>query len=220
MGFFKNLVKTVTKPAKGWVDTGVKIAVPIMNAVAPGTGSVVQGLANAQSSLLGAVTGSQRANAGTVLGAVGAVTSAMQTDYSGLNAANAQAAVNTGISKLLGTNGNALPMASAPAVAAPIKSAVRGSLVADVTAPVAQPTKAAAAKGILGTNVSTGNDTIDSIIGGVVTGGIKGAVTKDQGAKDLLGAASGVAAESWLEKNWYFIAGGIIAVIFFLRGRK
>ncbi len=204
MGFLKNLVKTVSKPAKAWVDIGTKIAAPVLNAVAPGTGSLVEGLNNVQGGLYGSVTGtgSQRAS----LSDAQTLYNAAKADYSGLSSDNVNQFANNALTKIV----------------TPVKSVLSGdfSQVFPATASPAISVKQLANKGILGTKVSTGNDTIDDVISGVVTGGIKAVVTKDQGAKDLLGAASGAAAQSWFEKNWYYIAGGVLAVILFIRGKK
>lgn len=105
----------------------------------------------------------------------------------------------------------------APSVKRPLS--VDGSATVQPTTP-AVPIKTAAQKGILGTSVSTGNSTIDGVLGGMIAGGTKSLVQGDDGVKQLVSATTEVAAQSWFEKYWYYIAGGVVALILFIRGKK
>ena len=75
-----------------------------------------------------------------------------------------------------------------------------------------------AAIGILGTKISTGNATIDKVLSGAATGAVK-AVSNEKPVKDLSETLGDIVAKNWFERNWYFVAGGALALVTLLKRR-
>ena len=112
--------------------------------------------------------------------------------------------VANAVTKALATSGTTLPASATiktPAVA--VKSAVSGT------------TKT----GILGTKISTGNATVDKVLSGAASGAL-GAVSSEKPVKDISETLGNIVAKNWFERNWYYVAGGAVALLTLMRGRR
>lgn len=70
--------------------------------------------------------------------------------------------------------------------------------------------------GILGSGISTGNTTIDNILGGAAQAGINEAMGTPKG-EDIQVALGNQVAKTWVEKNWPYLAGGVLVLYMFLK---